>query len=452
MAEESAVQVESKAATLVEPDLDFVRELKAAGGDTLKKCFQCATCSVVCELSPEQKPYPRKEMIYSQWGLKDRLVNDVDVWLCHYCNDCSAHCPRGARPGDTLRAIRAISFRHFAFPNFMGKIVGEAKYWPIMVAIPVVVLLLGLLITGHLHIPEGPVELREFFPLYLVDSIFITFTALAIISLGFGVWNFLQGIHANSIREGYAEDKPLNMGEYVKALVSMIPTILLHNKFKLCITNRDRYQSHILVFLGFIGLFIVTNIGFLALYIIRVDFLAPPYSFINPVKLLALASGAALLIGIVLVISNRYKEKAAESTTTYLDWCLILAILGIVVTGFLTWLSRVGNAGGFAYIIYFLHLVCVFYIIAYLPYSKLAHLVYRTVAMGYAAYINRPFGVEVEPLAAAPVAAPAGVAPAVEEPVAEEAAAEEPAEEAEAEAPAEAEEEKPAEEEEEKKE
>jgi len=453
MAEESAVQVESKAATLVEPDLDFVRELKTAGGDTLKKCFQCATCSVVCELAPEQKPYPRKEMIYSQWGLKDRLVNSVDVWLCHYCNDCSAHCPRGARPGDTLRAIRAMSFRHFAFPNFMGKIVGEAKYWPIMLAIPVVVLLLGLLVTGHLHIPEGPVELREFFPLYLVDVIFIAFTALAVVSLGFGVWNFLQGIHANSVREGYAEDKPLNMGDYVKSLVSVIPTILFHNKFKQCITNRDRYQSHLLVFLGFIGLFIVTNIGFLALYIIRVDFLAPPYGFINPVKLLALASGVALLIGIALVISNRYKEKAAESTTTYLDWCLILAILGIVVTGFLTWLSRVGDAGWFAYAIYFLHLVCVFYIIAYLPYSKLAHLVYRTVAMGYAAHINRPFGVEA--VAAAPVVAPAvEPAPAEEEPPAEEAAAEEPAEEAEtaAEAPAEAEEEKPAEEEEEKKE
>jgi outer membrane biosynthesis protein TonB len=123
----------------------------------------------------------------------------------------------------------------------------------------------------------------------------------------------------------------------------------------------------------------------------------------------------------------------------------------------------VANAGSFAYIIYFLHLACVFYIIAYLPYSKLAHLVYRTVAMGYAAYINRPFGVEAVP--AGPVVAPAAaVAPAEEEPVAEEpaaeepsaeeAAAEEPAEEPEttAEAPAEAEEEKPAEEEEEKKE
>jgi quinone-modifying oxidoreductase subunit QmoC len=445
MAEESAVQVESKAATLVEPDLDFVRELKGAGGDTLKKCFQCATCSVVCELAPEQKPYPRKEMIYSQWGLKDRLVNSVDIWLCHYCNDCSAHCPRGARPGDTMRAIRAMSFRHFAFPNFMGKVVGEAKYWPIMLAIPVAVLLLGLLITGHFHIPEGPVELREFFPLYLVDTIFITFTALAIISLAFGVGNFLQGIHANSIREGYAADKPLVAVDYLKSLITMIPTILLHNKFKLCITNRDRYQSHLLVFLGFIGLFIVTNIGFLALYILHVDFLAPPYSFINPVKLLALASGAALLIGIALVIANRYKSKAAESTTTYLDWSLILAILGIVVTGFLTWISRVANAGWFAYVIYFCHLSCVFYIIAYIPYSKLAHLVYRTVAMGYAAHINRPFGIQA--VAAAPVAAPAAaVAPAAEEPVAEEKAATKPAAEAEtaAEAPVETEQKKPA--------
>jgi hypothetical protein len=38
--------------------------------------------------------------------------------------------------------------------------------------------------------------------------------------------------------------------------------------------------------------------------------------------------------------------------------------------------------------------VAVFYIIAYLPYSKLAHLFYRTAAMGYAAYVGRPFGVQ----------------------------------------------------------
>ena len=466
MADEAAVQVESKAATLIEPDLDFVRELKEAGGDTLKKCFQCATCSVVCELAPEQKPYPRKEMIYSQWGLKDKLVNSVDVWLCHYCNDCTAHCPRGARPGDTLRAIRAMSFRHFAFPSFMGKIVGEAKYWWIMLAIPVVVLLLGIAIAGG-HIPEGPVEYRDLFPLWLVDVIFLAATALALGFIGFGVWNFLQGIHANAVKEGYAEDKPLALGDYVKSLISVIPTILFHDKFKLCKTNRDRYWSHLLVFVGFIGLFIVTNIGFLGLYIVHSDFLAPPYSFANPIKLFALAVGIALLVGIILVITNRLKPKDAESTISYLDWSLIIAVLATVSTGLLTWIGRVGNLGTVAYVIYFLHLVSVFYIIAYLPYSKLAHLFYRTVAMGYAAHIDRPFGVEVAE--AVPVVAPAAEptpaeeeAPA-EEPAAEEAAVEEAAAEAEteeekaeapaeaeAEAPAEPEEEKPAEEEEKK--
>jgi nitrate reductase gamma subunit len=259
------------------------------------------------------------------------------------------------------------------------------------------------------------------------------------------------------------------MGDYVKSLISVIPTILLHDKFKLCTTNRDRYWSHILVLVGFVGLFIVTNIGFLGLYIVHSDFLAPPYSFGNPIKLFALVVGIGLLVGIILVITNRLKPKDAESTISYLDWSLIIAVLATVSTGLLTWIGRVGNLGTVAYGIYFLHLVSVFYIIAYLPYSKLAHIFYRTVAMGYAAYIDRPFGVEgavavpVVPPVAEPT--PAAEEPPAEESAAEETAAEEPAAEAEpveekaeapaeaeAEAPAEAEEEKPAEEEEAKKE
>jgi quinone-modifying oxidoreductase subunit QmoC len=366
-----------------------------------------------------------------------------------------------------------MSFRHFAFPNFMGKIVGEAKYLPIMLAIPVLILLLGIKIAGG-HIPEGAVEYRDLFPLLLVDAIFVTVTFLALGSIGFGVWNFLQGIHANAVKEGYTDDKPLVMGDFVKSLISVIPTILFHDKFKLCTTNRDRYWSHLLVFIGFVGLFIVTNIGFIGIYGgpllgINTNFLAPPYSFANPIKLFALLVGIGLLVGSILVITNRLKPKDAESTISYLDWSLIIAVLATVSTGLLTWLGRVGNLGTVAYGIYFLHLVSVFYIIAYLPYSKLAHLFYRTVAMGYAAHIDRPFG--VEGAAAAPVAAPAAAPtpaeeePPTEEPAAEKAVAEEPAAEvepeekkaeapaeAEAEAPAEVEEEKPAKEEKEKKE
>ena len=65
----------------LEPDSGFTKELMEAGGESLKKCFQCATCSVACPLAPENNPYPRKEMLWASWGVKDKLMSDVDIWL-----------------------------------------------------------------------------------------------------------------------------------------------------------------------------------------------------------------------------------------------------------------------------------------------------------------------------------------------------------------------------------
>ena len=133
---------------LVEPDVGFIKEVIGLGGDTLKKCFQCATCSVVCPISPDTKPFPRKEMIAASWGLKDRLVNNLDIWLCHHCGDCTTMCPRGAKPGEVLGAVRSYAIADYAVPKAIGKAVNDPKKLPILMAIPVVIFIVLGLITG----------------------------------------------------------------------------------------------------------------------------------------------------------------------------------------------------------------------------------------------------------------------------------------------------------------
>ena len=127
-------------AYLVEPDVGFIKEISKLGGQDVKKCFQCATCSVACPISPDTKPFPRKEMLATSWGLKDRLIGNGDIWLCHNCGDCSTLCPRGAKPGDVLAAVRAYAVSEYAIPKALGKAVNNPGMLPILLAIPAVLI------------------------------------------------------------------------------------------------------------------------------------------------------------------------------------------------------------------------------------------------------------------------------------------------------------------------
>ena len=371
---------------LVEPDIGFIDQVVGLGGNDLKKCFQCATCSVACPISPETRPFPRKEMIAASWGLKDRLVGNGDIWLCHNCGDCSELCPRGAKPGDVLGAVRSYAITEYAVPKALGKAVNDPKKLPLLLAIPAVLFIVIGFITGLLDFTPGGDEIvhSHFFSSWLVDIVMIPASMWAVAVFAIGLKNFINDIHANALLEGKTNKKEIVPVEFIMALIKVIPTILKHNKFNECGENKERSTAHIMVLFGFVGLFIVTAIFFVVLYVFQIH---GPYSQLNPVKWLANIAGISLVIGSCLMISNRLKKK--DQLTAYKDWFLIGLVLALGLTGMFTEMTRLGGMAFLSYFLYFIHLICVFGLFVYTPFSKLAHLVYRTTAMIYAEYYDR---------------------------------------------------------------
>jgi quinone-modifying oxidoreductase subunit QmoC len=378
-------------AYVVKPDVEFINEVIGLGGEDLKKCYQCATCSVACPISPDNKPFPRKEMIAASWGLKDKLVGSADIWLCHNCGDCTTKCPRGAAPGDVLAAVRSYAIQAYAVPKKLGALVNDPKKLPILLAIPAVLFLVVGLVLKMFGVnwlnfsPSGDeIAHAHFFSSWLVDLIFVPTFFFAVAVFALGLKNFIADIHKDAVANGKTDKEKIDPKGFLEALVRVVPTILKHNKFSECGENEERSVSHMMVFYGFLALFIVTNIFFVTLYVFGIH---GPYSQLNPVKWLANLGGVILIIGSLMMIKDRLSKT--DQVSGYKDWFIVGLALALGVTGMLAQMTRLGGAANLSYLIYYIHLVCVWALFAYLPFSKLAHIVYRTVAMAYMEYAGR---------------------------------------------------------------
>lgn len=379
------------------PDLNFVNAIIQGGGESLKKCYQCATCSVVCNLTPDDNPFPRKEMIYAQWGMKDKLFGNPDIWLCHQCSDCTAYCPRGAKPGEVLNAVRKLSIENYAVPRFLGKAVGNPGSLVMLLAVPVVIFLLILAFLGHLNLESirneaGNIAYSSLIKSYYIDGVFVPIFFFAVFSLAIGVSRYWKDM----VKTTGINPK----GNISAAITGTIGDILSHKRFEMCNLTKTRKLAHMLVFFSFIGLAVTTAWAVLYLYgyeIMHAMGKTPyswlrgpsPYPLSDPMKWLANLSAIALLVGIIMVISNRKSNAEKAGKGGYYDWLLIYIIFAIMATGILSELFRLADLALLSYLIYFSHLVVVFFLFAYAPFSKMAHMLYRATAMVFAKATGR---------------------------------------------------------------
>ena len=390
----------------IEPDLEFIQYLKSAGGDTMKKCFQCATCSTICPLASDQKPFPRKEMIWAQWGMKDRLIADPDVLLCHQCGDCSAYCPRGAKPGDVLGAIRAYVYTHYGFPQGLARLTSSVKNLPILIGGPAVIILVAMAVSGGFHIPDPEtfkaVGFGHFFGhwdwrwfsknVLFIDLIFCS-------AFFFAAYASFRGISTmwKKMSAGLQVDPNFRPSAYQYVVNFFWPAVVetvQHKRFEMCGTNHDRVRGHLPLLLSFIGLAVVTGYSLLRKDVVGIFIpsLHGPIPMMDPFKLLANVSAIAFIFGILVLWGNRSKsEREAGISGTFYDWFLIGEMAAVGLTGLGAEVARLLAVPGLAYIFYYLHLVSVLMLFLYMPYTKFAHLVYRTAAMAFEKYRESGF-------------------------------------------------------------
>jgi quinone-modifying oxidoreductase subunit QmoC len=382
----------------VDPDLEFIHALQKSGGDSLKKCMQCGNCAAACPLSPHRHPFPRKEMAWALWGMKDHLLSDPDVWLCHHCNDCSTNCPRQTRPGDVLGAVRQQCIIHYAFPGFLAKWVSQARYLPLLLIIPAI--LLGLATRYReslgealgLSVPMGESIVYSFvpmFPHWLLNCFFGLFTLLAFFAAVVGVTRFARALRGSVV---WGEN-PQPVKGVMASVWAVLVKVVTHDRFTTCETDHSRSISHFFVFFGFIALTLVTLMVITGPVnpLIRGDFIYP-FSLWSPWKILANVGGLAVLVGVLLMIWERLYFGHLAGTSSYFDWLLVWSIFLVVVSGFATELLHYLRMAPHRHVAYFVHLVFVFSLLVYLPYSKFAHMLYRATAMVFAERYGREAG------------------------------------------------------------
>ncbi|MBN2239158.1 MAG: (Fe-S)-binding protein [Dehalococcoidales bacterium] len=86
------------------PYPEVIDLIKEEGGDPLKLCYQCGTCTATCPWNLVKSFIVRRIMHQGQMGLTD--FENEELWMCATCKACVDRCPRGVAIIDVMRSMR----------------------------------------------------------------------------------------------------------------------------------------------------------------------------------------------------------------------------------------------------------------------------------------------------------------------------------------------------------
>jgi ferredoxin len=355
-----------------EADGNFLAEISALGGESIRKCYQCGSCTANCPLTAKTKAFPRRTLRFIQLGLVERALRSPDMWLCSACSTCKAACPRQADPGEIMAALRRYAYSKCSWlPPSTQDLITSPKLVVALTAALSLILSALVYLTSQMSGTRTTVNFAAFLPFSVVD------TAGLILGLAVLVGVVLNGLKMwRMVGSGWGNPPQLTVGRRLKSLVSIVVReMVLQKTLRKCNTGRLQWMAHLSLVTGFLGAAIATMLAFV---------LNPggnPFPLDHPVKILGNLSATLLLFGAATMLARRFFQRSTVGKTLFQDGLFLSLLLIAAVTGTLSELARLLNAGIVAYPAYAAHLVSVALLLALAPYAKFAHAIYRPLAM-----------------------------------------------------------------------
>jgi len=365
----------------IQPDLEFITSLKKNGGSTIKKCMQCATCSVVCTLSNEDFGFPRKQLLMAQWGLKDRLLKDPGPWLCFYCGECTKKCPRKANPGEMMMSIRRYLTSFYDITG-LSKLMYRSAYWElgILAALATAIILLftipdnfgfGLLNNSDSS-AFSTVTMERFAPIDVVDW------GDRIMA---GVLGLLLLTNAARMFSMMTKDDKIPFRFYLSQVPFFIVQGITQKRWKECNESEAtiNWIRHLMLVIGYGTVF--------TLVVIFLPWFQVKDNSLHWTSFLGYYATVFLLTSTVWMIYDRLTKRTGMHEFSHLsDWLFPILLFLSALTGILLHIFRISDMPLQTYYTYMIHLAIVVpMLIVEVPFGKWGHLLYRPIALYVAA-------------------------------------------------------------------
>jgi nitrate reductase gamma subunit len=358
-------------------DPTFLKQLK-----DIEACFNCGNCTAVCPHSEGYDTFPRRLIRYGQIGLKDAVAGSKELWVCYYCGECSDTCPREAEPGEFMAAARRYAIASND-PTGLARALYTSRWANIATFVAATAILLLLLLRG-----AGPLSgtFFEFISGEKIHNVGVGVLVITVLAILVGIVNMIRRVSAAADYTLATGDEAAASAKTGRGLWAALSEVFTQRRFAKCQTATSsshqnhglRRWTHWLILWGFVALFFATLWDWLDAL---PDGTLMPLTY--PPRLIGTLGGLAFLIGTGIALWQRIRPTTKYAgNSVFSDWVLILWLFLLALTGFtleiLTYSAPATTAGN---VVLLVHIVLAMELILMLPFSKLAHVVYRTLAI-----------------------------------------------------------------------